>query len=100
MHVCCRTHALRELTAVLALPPSPTVSPFYEQSLLIADKALAFICFTSPSLHVAKYGDRQASVACLYMTCTRCIIIVFSNDLDSSDQSGKEKWDVMTLFAT
>ena len=52
MHVYCWIHALRELTAVLALPPSPTVSPFYEQSLLIllADKALAFICFTS---HVA-----------------------------------------------
>lgn len=29
---------------------------FHEQTFLIADKELAFTCFASSSLHVAKYG--------------------------------------------
>ena len=83
---------LHDLTAVLALPPSLTVCHF-----LIVDKELEFTCFTSSSLHVAKYGRPGIGK---FSILTRVTLLLHSNDVDSSDQSGKENWDVMTLFAT
>ena len=88
---------LRELTAVLALPPSLTASPFYEQSFLVADKALAFICFTSSSLHVAKYsrpgvGKCSILVHDMYKMYSYCYIpMIFTHLISLGKKTGMSR---------
>ena len=65
-------------------PKSKSVS-FYEQSLLIAAKALAFTCFTSSSLHVANYGRQGVGNFSILVQP-----LLHSNHPDSSDQFGQK----------
>ncbi len=59
---------LRELTAVLALPPSLAGSPFDEQTLLKADKAL--VChmlhiFITARCYIRLTRHRQVQQTCI-----------------------------------